>query len=107
MVNRINKRSDPSRKHPVPVRGGRGYIRGMDSNTRTLAKALTWNALGITVMTVANYPYTGSLLGALRLAVSVSFLGVVSYLIHEKAWNAVRWGRRVAWPDGVAEPAGM
>jgi uncharacterized membrane protein len=66
----------------------------MDTNTRTLAKAVTWNILGITVMTVVNYPYTGSFLSALGLAVSVSFLGFVSYLIHEKAWNAVRWGRK-------------
>lgn len=66
----------------------------MDTNTRTLTKALTWNALGITVMTMMNYPYTGSLLSALWLAASVSFLGFVSYLVHEKAWNAVRWGRK-------------
>jgi uncharacterized membrane protein len=68
----------------------------MDTTTRTLAKAVTWNILGITVMTVLNYPHTGSLAGALWLAVSVSTLGFISYLVHEKAWNAVRWGRRSA-----------
>ncbi len=68
----------------------------MDTNTRTLAKALTWNALGITVMTALSYPHTGSLLSAFGLSLSASASGFVCFLIHEKIWNGVRWGRRSA-----------
>lgn len=66
----------------------------MDTTSRTVLKALTWQALGIVTMTALGYPHTGSVLSALTLAVSASASGFVFYLLHEKIWNAVRWGRR-------------
>lgn len=66
----------------------------MDSTRRTIAKAITWQALGIITMAALSYPHTGSLIASLSLAVSASASGFVFFLVHEKVWNAVRWGRR-------------
>lgn len=66
----------------------------METSRRTLMKAITWQALGIVTTAALGYPHTGSLWGALSLAVSASASGFVFFLLHEKIWNAVRWGRK-------------
>ncbi|WP_346910474.1 DUF2061 domain-containing protein [uncultured Roseibium sp.] len=68
----------------------------METMGRTVVKAATWQGLGILTMTALSYPQTGSLTGALSIAVSASASGFVFYLVHEKIWNAVRWGRQPA-----------
>lgn len=66
----------------------------MDTTSRTIVKSVTWQAMGIVSMTALSYPHTQSLIAALSLAVSASATGFVFFLVHEKVWNAVRWGRR-------------
>lgn len=68
----------------------------METMVRTVVKAATWQGLGILTMTALSYPQAGSLSGALSIAVSASASGFVFYLVHEKVWNAVRWGRNPA-----------
>ena len=65
----------------------------MDSTRRTIVKAITWQALGIITMTALSYPHIGSLITAISLAISASASGFVFFLVHEKLWNAVQWGR--------------
>ncbi|MBP1853163.1 DUF2061 domain-containing protein [Rhizobium halophytocola] len=65
----------------------------MESTGRTILKAITWQTLGITIMTALGYLQTGSLTGALWIAVSASASGFLLFFVHEKIWNAVRWGR--------------
>ena len=65
----------------------------METMVRTVVKAATWQGLGILTMTALSYPQTGSLTGALSIAVSASASGFLFFLVHEKIWNAVRWGR--------------
>ncbi|WP_417685276.1 DUF2061 domain-containing protein [Roseibium sp.] len=66
----------------------------MDSTPRTLAKSLSWQLTGIVTVTALSYPHTGSLIGALSLALSASLTGFVCFFLHEKVWNRVRWGRQ-------------
>ncbi|MGF0537338.1 DUF2061 domain-containing protein [Agrobacterium sp. ES01] len=67
----------------------------METTARTIIKALTWQLLGIATMTALTYGQTGSLITALTLALSASATGFIFYFLHEKVWNAVRWGRRL------------
>lgn len=69
--------------------------REMDTTARTIAKAVSWQLLGIVTMAALSYPHTGSLIAALSLAASASASGFVFFLVHERLWNAVRWGRAV------------
>lgn len=66
----------------------------MDSQKRTLLKALTWQALGLVSMTLVGLAHTGSLTAGVSLAASSMVVGFVFFLIHERVWNAIRWGRR-------------
>lgn len=67
----------------------------MDSTVRTLAKTLTWQTSGLIVMMVITYIVTGSLLdGGIVAAVSTA-TGTCAYLVHERLWSRVRWGRVV------------
>jgi len=68
----------------------------MDSTRRIILKAITWQILGVITMTALSYPHTGSLTIALTLSVSTSAAGFVSFLVHERIWNSVRWGRKAA-----------
>lgn len=66
----------------------------MDTNIRTVAKALTWQILGLVMMTALAFWQTGSIGGAVSLALSASLTSIVCYALHERAWNRVRWGRK-------------
>ncbi len=79
----------------------------METMVRTVVKAATWQGLGILTMTALSYPQTGSLTGALSIAVSASASGFVFYLVHEKIWNAVRWGRRPTGSLNTESPAAV
>lgn len=67
----------------------------MDTIRRTIVKALTWQTLGVLTMIAISYPHTGSLWRSLTLAFSASISGFVFFLIHEKIWNRVHWGRKL------------
>ena len=65
----------------------------MDSNKRTMAKALSWQLLGIVTTSLIGWYFTGSLSAAFSLA-SISMLsGTVFYFIHEKIWQQINWGQ--------------
>jgi uncharacterized membrane protein len=66
----------------------------MDTSKRILVKAFTWQLLGIITMTAISYPHTGSFFAAVTLAVTSSLSGFVFFMIHEKIWNRVGWGRK-------------
>lgn len=65
----------------------------MDTRKRTILKALTWQGLGLFTMTAMGLIYTGSLTSGATLALSSMALGFVFFLIHERIWNAIGWGR--------------
>lgn len=67
----------------------------MDTNARVVAKAICWQAMGLLMMTLLGYVFIGSVAQGSALAVTATALGFISYVLHEKAWARVRWGRRV------------
>lgn len=68
----------------------------MESTTRTFAKAVSWQILGLFSMALIGYMFTGSLLTAGSLAAASAATGLVCYVLHERVWNRVGWGRNVS-----------
>lgn len=68
----------------------------METTKRTVLKALLWNALGLASMTLTGFFFTGSATLGGALAVLNTGIGFVVYLIHERIWARIAWGRRHA-----------
>ncbi len=66
----------------------------METQTRTLIKSLTWQGLGLIVMTAVTWIVTGSLTDGGAIAVSGALIGFFSYMVHERLWARVSWGVR-------------
>ncbi|HSH43400.1 MAG TPA: DUF2061 domain-containing protein [Arenicellales bacterium] len=65
----------------------------METPTRTIAKAVSWQLLGLLSMTLIGYLFTGSVMAAGSLAVVTTVIGAVCYVLHERIWNRISWGR--------------
>ncbi len=65
----------------------------METNKRTIAKAFCWQAVGLIVMTIIGYIFTGSAGEGGALALTSAAVGLMNYVLHERAWARVRWGR--------------
>ena len=66
----------------------------METTRRTMAKALSWQASGLVVMTAVTYAVTGSVAEGGLVALAGSAAGMVSYVIHERVWARIAWGRQ-------------
>lgn len=66
----------------------------METQRRTLAKAATWQLSGLAVMTAITFVVTGSWGQGGVVALTGAAVGSVTYVLHERAWARVRWGRR-------------
>lgn len=75
----------------------------MDRTCRIIVKAISWQLMGLVTMTIINYVHIGSIWGSISLAASASLSGFVFFLIHEKIWNTVRWGRQQGVQDKDSE----
>lgn len=68
----------------------------MESKLRTVAKAATWQLLGLVTMSLLAWFQTGSVAGAFSFALSAALVGFVMFFIHERVWGFVPWGRHHA-----------
>lgn len=66
----------------------------MDTKLRTLAKALIWNAIGLATMAGVGFLATGSFALGGAMALMNTTIGLVMYLIYERVWAGVSWGRQ-------------
>jgi uncharacterized membrane protein len=67
--------------------------KGMDTARRTLVKAVLWNAIGLAMMNLVGLVMTGSAaLGGAMAAINTA-LGLSFYVVYERAWARVHWGR--------------
>ncbi|KHA53171.1 DUF2061 domain-containing protein [Sulfitobacter geojensis] len=71
----------------------------MDLKKRTFAKALSWQIIGFAMMVLIGYVTTGSLNAAGGMAVAAFIAGTVTYVLHERIWERIGWGRLVSLPD--------
>lgn len=65
----------------------------MESRTRTIVKAIIWNAIGLAVMAGIGLAMTGSLALGGAMAVLNTSVGLVTYILYERVWAGIRWGR--------------
>ncbi len=65
----------------------------METRGRTLVKALIWQAIGLSVMALVGWAVTGSAMVGGTLAVINTVLGFLTYVLYERIWARVAWGR--------------
>ncbi|MEF2074120.1 DUF2061 domain-containing protein [Consotaella aegiceratis] len=68
----------------------------METRARSLAKAVSWQLLGLLSMSVLGYLFTGSLTSGGALAAVSCLLGFCTYLVHERLWAGIQWGWKAA-----------
>ena len=64
----------------------------MENKKRTWTKALTWQAIGLLMMSTVNYLYLGDLHQGIGLSLLLTVQGLLTYVVHERVWARVRWG---------------
>ncbi len=67
----------------------------MDTRKRTLVKAIIWNLIGLGVMLTVGFIATGSFIVGGAMAVVNASIGLSSYVLYERVWDRVHWGRNV------------
>ncbi|MBC7135507.1 MAG: DUF2061 domain-containing protein [Oceanibaculum nanhaiense] len=65
----------------------------METRLRTLLKACSWQLLGLLTTGLLAYALTGSFAEAGGFALVTAGTGLLCYILHERLWLAVRWGR--------------
>jgi uncharacterized membrane protein len=65
-----------------------------DTPLRTIVKTLSWQGLGLLSMPAIGYAITGSVSAGGSIAAVSCAVGAVCYVIHERAWDRVTWGRK-------------
>lgn len=66
----------------------------MESPARSIVKAVTWQLLGLVTMTLLAWLMTGSLTAAGSLAFAAALTGFACFILHERIWARIPWGRR-------------
>lgn len=67
----------------------------METRQRTLVKGVIWIFLGLVTMSLVGLLFTGSVAVGGTMALVNSAIGFVSYVLYERVWSGVRWGRHV------------
>lgn len=76
----------------------------METRRRTLVKAVLWNIIGLVMMSLVGFLATGSIAVGGGLAVANSVIGLTCYIIYERVWANISWGRML--PDRFTSPDG-
>lgn len=61
---------------------------------RTLAKGATWFAIRFTMLVGLTYMMTGDIVMAGTLSIGFYSAGIIAYVLHERGWNKIKWGRK-------------
>jgi len=82
------------------IRGSRkpllkGFLEeeNLDRRLRSWAKAITWRALGILILGLIAWIYTGNLEQTSIITVAFNGVRLILYYVHEHLWERVKWGR--------------
>ena len=66
----------------------------IESRKRSLAKAITWRIIGITLLTAVTWLITSDAQVTASVVIVTSTILVITYYIHERLWERVKWGRK-------------
>lgn len=67
----------------------------METRRRSMVKAVVWNVMGLMVMCLVGFAATGSIAVGGKLALLNTAIGLCTYVIYERVWASIRWGRHV------------
>ncbi|MEX0319161.1 MAG: DUF2061 domain-containing protein [Ruegeria sp.] len=67
----------------------------METRRRSVVKAVIWNIMGLATMTLVGLVATGSAAVGGTLAIVNTAIGLSMYILYERVWAGVRWGRNV------------
>lgn len=67
----------------------------METRARTLVKSGLWTLLGLVVMALVGLAFTGSLAVGGGMALINAVIGFLTYLVYERIWARIAWGRNV------------
>jgi len=65
----------------------------METRRRTVVKATLWNLVGFLMMAVVGLTWTGSVAVGGAIALINTAVGFACYLVYERIWTRVSWGR--------------
>jgi uncharacterized membrane protein len=65
----------------------------VESNSRSLAKAISWRLTGTADTFIISWLITGEVLLASGIALTEVFTKVGLYWMHERVWNKIKWGK--------------
>jgi uncharacterized membrane protein len=65
----------------------------MESNARSIAKAVSYRSLGSISTGLLVYWFSGSLKASLGAGVLDTVVKLALYYLHERAWNHIDYGR--------------
>ena len=68
----------------------------VESRKRSLAKAITWRIIVITVLTAVTWLFTSDAQVTVSIVIVANTINVIVYYIHERLWERVKWGRKPA-----------
>jgi len=77
------------------VDNDKGFVvdKASEKPVRSIAKSISWRLVGTVDTVVISWLITGTL----RMAFSIGAVEFVSkmvlYFFHERAWNAIKWGK--------------
>ena len=66
----------------------------METCSRSIAKAVSWQVLGFITTSVIMFFYTGDMAQAAGMTLSLTLVALVMYVLHERIWQFVGWGRQ-------------
>jgi uncharacterized membrane protein len=77
-----------------PARTGKSadYQEG-DRHIKSILKAISWRIVGTLDTIMISYLLTGKIQVALSIGSVEVFSKMFLYYLHERAWNAIHWGR--------------
>lgn len=67
----------------------------METRKRSIVKAAIWSLIGLAVMVIVGWLATGSVVVGGTVALINTGIGLVMYVLYERVWAAIRWGRHV------------
>ena len=74
-------------------------LSGMDSNSRSFAKAISYRVLGSLATGGLVYLFTGNLKISAGAGILDSLVKIILYFVHERIWNSIPFGRPAPPPE--------
>lgn len=72
---------------------------------RSILKTVSYRALVLALDFGTIYYFTGKLSVAVGFTLASNVYTTVAYLVHERVWDRIRWGRRIFARNEGALPA--